>query len=65
MGATTLNKLNIAEQKMLGYTFNYKWLFNFKIVNDLIIFVRGEGTEAEHTWAYVSISLSEASCKKN
>ena len=50
---------------MLGYTFNYKWLFNFKIVNDLIIFVRGEGTEAEHTWAYVSISLSEASCKKN
>ena len=38
---------------------------NFKIVNDLIIFVRGEGTEAEHTGAYVSISLSEASCKKN
>ena len=38
---------------------------NFKIVNDLIIFVRDEGTEAEHTLAYVSISLSEASCKKN
>ena len=30
-----------------------------------IIFVRGQGAKAEHTLAYVSISLSADSCKKN
>ena len=36
-----------------------------KIVNYEIIFVRSKGAKAEHTWAYVSISLSADSCKKN
>ena len=36
-----------------------------KIVNDEIIFVRGQGAKAEHTLRYVSISLSAGSCKKN
>ncbi len=38
---------------------------NFKIVNYEIIFVRSKGAKAEHTWAYVNISLSADSCKKN
>ncbi len=37
----------------------------FKIGGDEIIFVRSEVAKAEHTWAYVSISISEDSCKKN
>ena len=36
-----------------------------KIGDNEIIFVRGKGAKAEHTWAYVSISLSADSCKKN
>ncbi len=36
-----------------------------KIVNDEIIFVRSKGAKAQHTLAYVSISLSADSCKKN
>ena len=36
-----------------------------KIVNDEIIFVPNEGTKAQHTQTYVSISLSEVRCKKN
>ena len=37
----------------------------FKIGGDEIIFVRSEVAKAEHTWAYVSISISEDSRKKN
>ena len=36
---------------------------NPKIVNDEIIFVPNEGTKAQHTQTYVSISLSEVQCK--
>ena len=38
---------------------------NFRIVNDEIIFVRSKVAKAEHTKRYVSISISEDSCKKN
>ena len=30
-----------------------------------LFFVRSEVAKAEHTWWYVSISISEDSCKKN
>ena len=36
----------------------------FKIGDDEIIFVRGEGAKAEHTLAYVSISATEALVQK-
>ena len=36
-----------------------------KIGDYEIIFVRSKGAKAEHTLAYVSISLSADSCKKN
>ncbi|MBR2858547.1 MAG: hypothetical protein IKB90_00430 [Alistipes sp.] len=37
---------------------------SFKIGDDEIIFVRGEGAKAEHTLAYVSISATEALVQK-
>ncbi|MBO4936466.1 MAG: hypothetical protein J6C94_06810 [Alistipes sp.] len=36
-----------------------------KIVNDEIIFVRGKGAKAQHTFLYVSILLSAGMCKKS
>ncbi|MBR2326566.1 MAG: hypothetical protein IKA49_04305 [Alistipes sp.] len=36
-----------------------------KIGDDEIIFVRSKGAKAQHTLAYVSISLSAGLCRKN
>ncbi len=41
------------------------FIHNLKIGGDEIIFVRSKVAKAEHTLAYVSISLSADSCKKN
>ena len=42
------------------------FLFLLSKIGDYeIIFVRSKGAKAEHTLAYVSISLSADSCKKN
>ena len=54
-------KMQNSKCRMQNY---FSILPNFKIVNYEIIFVRNKGAKAEHTWAYVSISLSADSCKK-
>ena len=52
--------------KMQNAKFKIIFLFPLPKIGDYeIIFVRNKGAKAEHTWVYVSISLSADSCKKN